>query len=139
MKRILAIAAVASILAACGGQAHAQNPTKLVYSAQTVQGLVTFSIRDARKIQVVSGFVNLTYANGTTYNQYLQDTGGVFNKIKNDHPEYLTQGVDTLYIADKAIIVPCQSGQTLFAWQGVSTEYVNDGCQLAAQSASKSN
>lgn len=140
MKRIFTVlaASIVVVLAACGGQAHAQNPTKLVYSANTQQGAVTFSIRDVRKITVDGGALILTYENGTNSGQYLLDNGTVFNKIKNDHPEFLTHASNTLYIDSKSRSTTCQGGQTVFGWAyNVGAESVNDGCQLYQQSLSK--
>lgn len=144
MKRIFT-AIAAAIVVALTSSAHAQNVTKLVYTANTNSGQVSFSIRDVRKIQVTGGYLNLTYTNGTSYANVLMDNGTVFNKIKNDHPEFLTHNTDTLFLADKVVILGCQSGQSgqsgqsVFAWPVVSTEYIPDGCQLHAQSISKSN
>jgi len=139
MKSIIA-SAIVIVLAACGGQAHAQNVNKQVYSANTQQGQVTFSIEDVRKITVGGGALTLTYENGTNSGQYLLDNGAVFNKIKNDHPEFLTYNTDTLYIGKKARYTSCQGNQTVFGWAyNVGAESVNDGCQLYQQALSKSN
>lgn len=128
LKKTLLIAA--TMLACAMGSAQAADP--MTY--KDTSGKV-FSIDDVRQIDydAVNAKLVLTFSNGTTSAGYLTDNGSVFNKIKADHPEFLTHGSNTLYVQKIARWVICQSGGTTFGWRNTGSETVADSCALATQ------
>lgn len=137
-KFFKSFAVAAAILLSVATSAQAAD--KQTYVAQTAQGQALFSLEKVRKIQVGGGAITLTFENGTNSGQYLLDNGTVFNKIKNDHPEFLAHNQDTLYVASKAHWTNCQgNGQTVFGWTQTGSEAVTDGCALYNQGVSKAN
>lgn len=97
-----------------------------------------FSIEGVRKIQhdAGNGKIVLTFVNALDSGQFLGDVNGaVFNKIKLDHPEFLTHGSDTMYVQKEARWVLCLANKSNFSWRDAQAQDVADNCALAYQAA----
>ncbi|MCX7283886.1 MAG: hypothetical protein NTX28_07555 [Novosphingobium sp.] len=128
MKRIFAIAAVASILAACGGQAKAA-PTVVVNS----NGTAVYGSEQAVSVEkdTSAGYnrVVVRYGSGA---QYVNDDAAwsKFAKLSAGFFLPVVSGAK-VYDISKTNGIYCANGQTVVSFPNVApAEYLNDGCAL---------
>lgn len=130
MKRILVIAAVASILAACGGQAHAQA----VAQSNVVTGPTsTADIANARFINLKDS--TITDTNGVTRAVHLVNETAVTGSegFKN----YIALGAKLYYNPTQATGSDCVASQSVIYWKNGPQSFA-DGCALNSQIHSQS-
>lgn len=128
MKRILKFF-LGAVIASASIAAHAQVIQKETYKAPDAS---VFALGEVRKVKLVSGRgLVFTYKNGMQSTRFVQDSGQLFNKIRNDHPEFvLNNAQDSLYLARAAYFITCVGSQTVFTWPDNTTETIGDGCQI---------
>lgn len=131
MKKLFALAALAFASLSFSHVASAAG----LDNYKSTNG-ITFSIDDVRKITYdgVNGKIVLTFTNGQSSASYLADNGSVFNKIKLDHPEFLTQGSNVMFISKYARWVTCDSNGTNMGWRNSGSESLGDSCTVYQQS-----
>lgn len=132
-KRILAVAVVATAIAACGGQAQAADITFKTTDNKA------FSLHNVYSVEggIAGQFVRVTYINGGS--SLIQDVGGsVYTKILQNMPQLVQIGTQSLIDPTYAASIFCQSGVSKFALQGSSLVVeVNDSCTSANQAIAK--
>ena len=129
MKRILFVASFAAILAACGGQAQAQDLSATLAGQVAISPTKTVDITTAREIGMNPG------------NQYVIDRTGVRHPANFGHPSviYLSG-----YFAQFAQYAPgvfrnvtqtnsieCSPGGSLTTWANGAQEVTPDGCAFS--------
>ena len=128
MKRILAIAAVASILAACGGQAKAQA---LANSNVVVGPGATMDISTARYTDVTPGAQTITDARGVVRAVQLVNPSAITGS--EAYKSYAAIGGYKAINLKMTISVSCSGSSTVIDWVVGNPEVIADGCALQSQ------
>lgn len=90
-----------------------------------------FSVATARKVELVSGYIVLTYANGQqsatgSAGGFTGDTA-LFNKIQINKPSWVVYG-GALWDSSRAKSIICSAGKSIIGWADTGAEELTDGC-----------